>query len=107
MGSILRPKALRDGDVVAVAALANERAEDEVELLEQGFATIESLGYRVVVSPLAEPGHSRWWAVATPEETAAELNRLLRDPEVRGIVALDGGRLALSYLDLDIPAGSS
>jgi muramoyltetrapeptide carboxypeptidase len=100
MGSILRPKALRDGDVVAVAALANERAEDEVALLEQGFATIESLGYRVVVSPLAEPGHSRWWAVATPEETAAELNRLLRDPEVRGIVALDGGRLALSYLDL-------
>ena len=100
MASILRPKALHDGDLVAVAALANERADDEVPLLEQGFATIESLGYRVVVSPLAEPGHSRWWAVATPEETAAELNRLLRDPEVRGIVALDGGRLALSYLDL-------
>ena len=100
MASILRPKALRDGDVVAVAALANERAGDEVALLEQGFATIESLGYRVVVSPLAEPGHSRWWAVATPEETAAELNRLLRDPAIRGIVALDGGRLALSYLDL-------
>ena len=100
MASILRPKALREGDVVAVAALANERAEDEVALLEQGFATIESLGYRVVVSPLAEPGHAHWWAVATPAETAAELNRLLRDPQVRGIVALDGGRLALSYLDL-------
>jgi muramoyltetrapeptide carboxypeptidase len=100
MASILRPKALREGDVVAIAALANERAGDEVALLEQGFTTIESLGYHVVVSPLAEPGHSHWWAVATPEETAAELNRLLRDPEVRGIVALDGGRLALSYLDL-------
>ena len=54
----------------------------------------------MLVSPLAEPGHSRWWAVATPEETAAELNRLLRDPDVRAIFALDGGRLTLSYLDL-------
>ena len=100
MAPILRPKALREGDIVAVAALANERSPDEVPLFEQGFRTIESLGYRVVVSPLAEPGHSRWWAVATPEETAAEFNRLLRDPEVRAIVALDGGRLTLGYLDL-------
>ena len=100
MTSILRPHALRRGDAVAVAALSNERSPDEVELFEQGFAVIESLGYRVVVAPLAEPGHSRWWAVATPEETAAELNRLLRDRDVRGIVALDGGRLTLSYLDL-------
>jgi len=100
MASILRPRALRPGDVVAVAALANECAEEEVPLFEQGFATIESLGYRVIVSPLAEPGPSHWWAVATPEATVAELNRLLRDPEVRGIVGLDGGRLALSYPDL-------
>jgi muramoyltetrapeptide carboxypeptidase len=100
MASILRPKALRPGDTVAIAALANERDADEVALFETGFATIESLGYRVQLSPLAQPGHSRWWAVATPAETAAELNRLLRDPEVRGIVALDGGRLAQSYLEV-------
>ena len=56
MTSILRPKGLRPGDTVAVAALANERAEEEVPLFEQGFATIESLGYRVAVSPLADPG---------------------------------------------------
>jgi muramoyltetrapeptide carboxypeptidase len=100
VASILRPKALRPGDTVAIAALANERGEDEVALFDTGIATIESLGYRVQVSPLAQPGHSRWWAVAAPEETAAELNRLLGDPEVRGIVALDGGRLVVSYLDL-------
>ena len=100
MATLLRPTALRDGDVVAVAALANERSPEEVPLFEQGFGTIESLGFRVVVSPLAEPGHSHWWAVATREETAAEFNRLLCDPKVRGIVALDGGRLTLSYLDL-------
>jgi muramoyltetrapeptide carboxypeptidase len=105
MTPILRPKGLRPGDLVAVAALANELEQDELSLFARGFATIESLGYRVVVSPLAEPGHSRWWAVASPEETATELNRLLRDPEVRAIIALDGGRLTLSYLDrIDLDA---
>jgi len=100
MTSILRPRALQPTDTVAVAALANELAEEEAASFENGFATIESLGFSVQRSPLLEPGHSRWWAVATPEETAAELNRLLRDPSVRGIFALDGGRLTVSYLDL-------
>jgi muramoyltetrapeptide carboxypeptidase len=100
MTSILRPRALRPGDTVAVAALANELAEEEASYFEGGFATIESLGFAVQRSPLLEPGHSRWWAVATPQETAAELNRLLRDPSVRGIFTLDGGRLTQSYLDL-------
>jgi muramoyltetrapeptide carboxypeptidase LdcA involved in peptidoglycan recycling len=99
MVTTLRPKALRPGDVVAIAALANGLDEEEVELFETGFATVESLGFRVQRSPFTEPGRTHWWAVATPAEAAAELNRLLHDPEVRGIVALDGGRLALSYLD--------
>jgi muramoyltetrapeptide carboxypeptidase len=41
-----------------------------------------------------------WWAGASLEDTAAELNRLLWDPEIRGIVALDGGRWVFGYLDL-------
>lgn len=105
MASIVRPNALRPGDVVAVAALSNELVEDEVSLFDRGVATIESLGFRVRVSPLAQPGRSYWWSVARPDETATELNRLLRDPEIRGIVALDGGRWVLSYLDrIDLDA---
>lgn len=100
MGSILRPRALQPGDAVAIAALSNPRDPDEPSFFEQGVATIESLGFRVVVSPLAEEGRSYWWAVAPPDETAAELNRLLRDPEIRGIVALDGGQWVPGYLDL-------
>ena len=100
MASILRPRALRPGDTVAIAALSNERDPDEGSLFEQGVAMIESLGFRVVVSPLAESGHSYWWAVASPGETAAELDRLLRDPEIRGIFALDGGQWVPGYLDL-------
>lgn len=99
MASILRPTALRPGDTVAIAALSNERDPDEGALFERGVAMIESLGLRVEVSPLAEPGHSYWWAVASPDETVAELNRLLRDPRIRGIFALDGGQWVLGYLD--------
>ena len=102
---ILRPKALRPGDIVAVAALSSGLDRDETNLLERGVATIERLGFRVQLSPLAAPGHSRWWAVASPQDVAAELNRLLRDPEVRAIVALDGGRWVPSYLDrIDVDA---
>jgi muramoyltetrapeptide carboxypeptidase len=99
MGSILRPAALRPGDTVAIAAMSNPRDPDEGSLFEAGVAMVESLGFRVRVSRLAELGHAYWWAVATPEETAAELNRLLRDPEIRGIFALDGGQWVLSYVD--------
>jgi len=100
MASILRPAGVRSGDMVAIAAMSNGRDPDESALFEQGVATIESLGFRVQVSPLAEPGHAYWWSVAAPDETAAELNRLLRDPEIRAIFALDGGQWVLSYLDL-------
>jgi muramoyltetrapeptide carboxypeptidase len=105
MASILRPTALRPGDSVAIAALSNPLEADEVPLFERGLATIESLGFRVRVSPLAEVGPSYWWAVASPAETAAEMNRLLRDPEIRGIFALDGGQWVPGYIDqLDLDA---
>lgn len=100
MASILRPRALRPRDTIAVAALSNPLEPDEAALFEQGVATLESLGLRVEVSPLAESGHAYWWAVASPEETAKELNRLLRAPEIRGIFALDGGQWVPGYVDL-------
>lgn len=97
---ILRPKALRPGDLVAVAALSNGLDREETGLLDLGIASIERLGFRVLVSPLVDPERSHWWAVASPQDTAGEFNRLLRDPEIRGIVALDGGRWVPGYLDL-------
>jgi muramoyltetrapeptide carboxypeptidase len=105
MASILRPTALRPGDTVAIAALSNPRDPDEAALFVQGVATVESLGFHVQASPLVEPGHAYWWAVASPDETAAELNRLLRDPEIRAVFALDGGQWVMGYLDrLDLEA---
>ena len=100
MVSILRPKALRPGDVVAVAALSGGLEEEEAPLFGAGVQTIEAMGFNVQVSPLVSLDRRWWWAADRPRQVADEFNRLLRDPEVRAIFALTGGRMALSYLDL-------
>ena len=61
---------------------------------------LERMGFRARRAPLLEAGRHHWWSAATPAEIAAEFNALLRDPEVRAIIAHDGGQTALGYLDL-------
>ena len=61
---------------------------------------LERMGFRVRRAPLLEAGRQHWWSAATPAEIAREFNALLRDPEVRAIIAHDGGQTALGYLDL-------
>ena len=100
MPSIVRPKAVRTGDLVAVAALSGGLEGGETSLFERGVEAIEQMGFAVRVSPLVDLDRRWWWAAASPTEAAEEFNRLLRDQEVRAIFALTGGRLALSYLDL-------
>jgi muramoyltetrapeptide carboxypeptidase len=68
--------------------------------IEQAVVVLERMGFRVRRAPLLEAGRHRWWSAAAPAEIAGELNALLRDPEVRAIVASDGGQTALGYLDL-------
>lgn len=100
MASILRPKALRAGDLVAVAALSGGLDQSEAPLFERGVKAIEQLGFRVRVSPLVDLEKRWWWAAAPPRTVAEDFNALLRDPEVRAIFALTGGRMVMSYLDL-------
>jgi muramoyltetrapeptide carboxypeptidase len=100
MYPVLRPRALRPGDLVVVTALSRGLDPGEEPLLARGVKTIERMGFRVRVSELLAVDRRRWWAAATPKDMADELNGLLRDPEVRAIVSHTGGRVAFSYLDL-------
>ncbi|HEX5936982.1 MAG TPA: LD-carboxypeptidase [Actinomycetota bacterium] len=100
MASNLRPTALRKDDLVAVVATSGGLEKDEAPLFERGVHEIERMGFRVRVSPLVDLDRQWWWAAAPPAEVAEELNRHLRDPEVRAIFSLTGGRMTLSYLDL-------
>ena len=52
MPSIVRPKAVGTGDLVAVAALSGGLEEGEASLFERGVEAIEQMGFAVHVSPL-------------------------------------------------------
>jgi muramoyltetrapeptide carboxypeptidase len=100
LAHLLRPRALRPGDLVVIAALSGPLSAEYESHVEQTVVVLERMGFRVRRAPLLEVGRQRWWSAATPGEIAAELNGLLRDPEVRAIVANDGGQTAFGYLDL-------
>ena len=102
MGRMLRARALKPGDTVAVAALSSGLEPDEAELFEQGVRAVEGLGFAVRVVAARSSSAGVGGGCRPPQaDVAAELNGLLRDTEVRAILALTGGRFdAVSYLDL-------
>ncbi|WP_455568381.1 LD-carboxypeptidase [Streptomyces pratensis] len=97
---LLRPRALRPGDLVVIASLSGPLPAAYEPNIEQTVVVLERMGLRVRRAPLLEVGRRHWWSAATPAEITGELNGLLRAPEVRAIVASDGGQTALGYLDL-------
>ena len=99
MPEIIRPPALKPGDTVAIAALSSPLEAETLEMYERGVGELEALGFRVNAAPLVDVEKVWWWAAAKPEEVAREVNDLFRDPEIRAIWGLTGGRFALSYLD--------
>lgn len=102
---LLRPRSLTPGDLIVIASLSGPLPAEYEANVDRTVALFERMGFRVRRAPLLEVGRSRWWSAATPAEIVRELNGLLRDPEVRAIVASDGGQTVLGYLDLiDIEA---
>jgi muramoyltetrapeptide carboxypeptidase len=97
---LLRPRALAAGDLVVIASLSGPLHAAYEPDLGQAVVALERMGFRVRLAPLLEVGRQRWWSAARPGEIAEEFNALLRDPEVRAIIAHDGGQTAFGYLDL-------
>lgn len=97
--ALIRPRALRPGDTVAIAPVSGQMEASDLEMYQRGVAELEAMGFRVKGSPLLDIDKVWRWAAARPPEVAADLNALFRDPDVRAIWALAGGRFTLSYLD--------
>jgi muramoyltetrapeptide carboxypeptidase LdcA involved in peptidoglycan recycling len=85
---------------VVIASLSGPLLAVYEHHLEQAVVVLTEMGFRVRRAPLLEAGRHRWWSAGTPAEIAQEFNALLRDPEVRAVIAHDGGQTALGYLDL-------
>jgi muramoyltetrapeptide carboxypeptidase len=93
---ILKPKALRVGDTIALVAPAS--AIQNQEELDKARKNIDSLGFKAKVGAHAM---DYWGYLAgTDAHRADDLNAAFQDPEVAGIICLQGGYGAGRLLDL-------
>lgn len=97
---LLRPRALRPGDLVVIASLSGPLHDRYEPDLHRAEAVLAGMGFRVRRAPSLQAGRQHWWSAASPAHLAEEFNALLRDSEVRAIVAHDGGQAVFGYLDL-------
>ena len=87
MKRLLRPKALRRGDVIGLVAPAG--ALWRPDRVEGCVRYLEGQGYRVEVGAHALGNEGAF--SGTDDERLCDLNGMLRDPRIRAILALRGG----------------
>ncbi|SDP16964.1 S66 peptidase family protein [Desulforhopalus singaporensis] len=93
--SRILPPPLKPGDIIGIAAVAGQiRAP---ELLYKGITIIREMGFEVRFQRDLWPGSS--YLADSDANRAKEFNTLLRDPEVKAIIALRGGFGSLRILD--------
>lgn len=97
----VRPKGLRAGATLAVVSPAST---PKPELVEQGRARLEELGYRTILGEHALARGPLYYA-GTKEERLADLHGAFADPAVDGIVCTRGGwgsAELLPHLDVEL-----
>jgi muramoyltetrapeptide carboxypeptidase len=90
-----RPKALKPGDLVGIAAPAGPFPRDR---FEAGLRRLESLGLRTMVP--RDIFRRDGYLAGSDRDRAAVFNRLAADEEVRAIVCARGGYGSMRILDL-------
>jgi len=84
---VIRPKALRRGDVIGICAPASPASSSNE--LARGISYLERLGYRVELG--RNVGRRRGYLAGTDRERASDLNQLFADRDVKAIFTLRGG----------------
>ncbi len=84
---MIYPPRLRTNDLVAIVAPAG--CVPSQENLQRAKSNLESQGLRVKVMPNA--GNQWGYLAGTDMERASDFNEAIRDPEIKGIIALRGG----------------
>jgi muramoyltetrapeptide carboxypeptidase len=96
---VVRPRALRPGDLVAVVSPSGPAQPERVAT---GVALLRSWGLRPVPAPHVFDRHA--FLAGTDPARADDLNRALADPQVRGVVVTRGGYGAQRIVDRINPA---
>jgi muramoyltetrapeptide carboxypeptidase len=90
----LRPPALKHGETIAFVAPA---APGKLAPLRKYAERLEKDGYKVIIPKDIERRHG--YLAGTDEERAAEINAMIRDPNVRAIFPCRGGYGLTRILD--------
>ena len=97
---MIKPKALKIGDTVAVLAPSGGAAHTFPHIYENGLEALRELGLKIKEYPTAKkPGD---YLATNPKARAEDINNAFRDPEVNAIIATIGGEDSiriLPYLD--------
>jgi len=97
---IIKPKALRKGDVIGIAAPAS--SPPSIEKLEKGIRYLERVGYRVEVG--AHVNRRQGYLAGNDRERASDLHALFFNPNVKAIFMVRGGYGSMRILPLlDFP----
>jgi muramoyltetrapeptide carboxypeptidase LdcA involved in peptidoglycan recycling len=103
MQQTIKPPRLRPGDTVGTVSPSWGGAGTFPHRVEAGLRQLEAMGFRTKVG--AHALNRIGYVSDTPENRAADLHDMFRDPEVRAIVAAIGGDHScqlLPLLDLDL-----
>jgi muramoyltetrapeptide carboxypeptidase len=99
----VKPPRLWEGNTVGVISPSWGGGAAYPHRVERGAGYLESLGFRVRIAPHAM--NSAGYVSDTPENRAADIHAMFRDPEVKALVATIGGDHSchlLPLLDFDL-----
>lgn len=97
---MIKPKALKPGDMIGVIAPASPSTEKKVQLAQE---QITALGYRVKFGKSCYETHG--YLAGIDRLRAEDINNMFRDEEVQGIICLRGGYGTMKVLQrLDLEA---
>lgn len=99
--NLIKPVHLNQNDFIGVVAPAFPFPIDEnshyYAQYRSGCNELEKMGFRVKEGKNLRK--REWWRAGTPQERAEDINEMFRDPEVRAIIAHDGGNDCISVLE--------
>ncbi|MDZ7724671.1 MAG: LD-carboxypeptidase [candidate division KSB1 bacterium] len=85
----MKPAALHPGDLIGILSPAGSLSPGKLEMLQDGVRYIERCGYRVKTGKFIRSQYG--YLAGTDKQRAADLNRMLLDPEVKAVFCSRGG----------------
>lgn len=96
-GTFMKPPRLQKGDKIAIVSPASAVAAYVPRRLARGIATLEKMGFEVVLMPNATAVHSH--TAGTIGERLQDLHMAFADPSIKAIISTIGGFNSHQLLD--------